>query len=111
MGVREYIGQNSIKSDDGLVLPAASFGLFAVRSLDDKTLLYVLHQSIGEPIGTNCGVVVPKNLILFTKGQNNGHVIATFLDQLSQLNEKTASMYYTCFKWQSRHEYWRRTNV
>merc|ERR1711871_982989 len=84
---------------------------FAVRSLDDKTLLYVLHQSIGEPIGTNCGVVVPKNLILFTKGQNNGHVIATFLDQLSQLNEKTASMYYTCFKWQSRHEYWRRTNV
>jgi len=143
--VREYIGQNSIKSDDGLVLPAASFGepktthaddsddedeyecnppkddkkismqaglgLFAVRSLDDKTLLYVLHQSIGEPIGTNCGVVVPKNLILFTKGQNNGHVIATFLDQLSQLNEKTASMYYTCFKWQSRHEYWRRTNV
>merc|ERR1711916_156025 len=69
------------------------------------------HQSIGEPVGTNCGVVVPKNLILFTKGQNNGHVIATFLNQLSQLNEKTASMYYTCFKWQSRHEYWRRSNV
>jgi len=143
--VIEYIGKNSTKSDDGLVLSAASFGepkmsqaddsdsedecenypqkedtnismqaglgLFAVRSLDDRTLLYALHQSIGEPVGTNCGVVVPKNLILFTKGQNNGHVIATFLNQLSQLNEKTASMYYTCFKWQSRHEYWRRSNV
>merc|ERR1711998_512433 len=26
-------------------------------------------------------------------------------------NEKTAGMYYTCFKWHSRHEYWRRSNV
>ena len=147
--VIDYIGEHSIKSDDGLVLPAVSFGeprltqvdeedddyddcitpsedkgknskefamkaglgLFAIRSLDNQALLYALHQSIGEPVGTNCGVVVPKNLVLFTKGQNNAALIAKFLKKLSDLNEKTASMYYTCFKWQSRHEYWRRTNV
>lgn len=148
--VVDYIGEHSTKSDDGLVLPAASFGepklsqvdsddeddyedplkppankanndkgftmkaglgLFAIRSLDNQALLYALHQTIGEPIGTNCGVVVPKNLVLFTKGQNNADLIAKFLKELTELNEKTASMYYTCFKWQSRHEYWRRTNV
>lgn len=146
--VVEYIGEHSTKSDDGLVLPAVSFGepkleqadedpddeeyveqpevlsknnkgfsmqaglgLFAIRSLDEQTLLYALHQTIGEPLGTNCGVVVPKNLVLFTKGHDKADHIGKFLKELTELNEKTAGMYYTCFKWHSRHEYWRRSNV
>lgn len=101
--------RRSKKADDFSL--NAGLGIFAILSIDKQTHMYALHQTIGEPLATNCGVVVPKNLILFTKGVDKGPSIAKFLKELVDLSEKTQSQFYTCFKWNSRYEYWRRSGV
>lgn len=106
----DELAMKEFEDEKGFTMKAG-LGLFVIRSLDGQTLFYALHQSIGDALATNCGVTVPKNLILFTKGQDNAKKICQFLKELTALHETPPGMYYTCFKWQSRHEYWRRSGV
>jgi len=89
---------------NGAVLKAG-LGLFAFRD-NSGQLIYALHQSVGDPVGTSCGVSQHYNLVLFTRGEVQ--VISSFIKSLIDSSEKTKSLYYKMFKWNSRHEYWRR---
>lgn len=91
----------------------AGLGLFITTTLDEsKTALYCLHQQIGKPLATQCGVQTAKNLVIFTeKGEGKAEVIADFLKQLIDMSEKTNAHYIKTYKWHARHEYWKRAGT
>jgi len=79
-------------------------GLFAFSDLQGE-VMYALHQTIGDPIGSNCGIDFYHNLVVFT--QKDVSVISNFLKYLIEQAEATSGLSYKIFKWHSRHEYWR----
>jgi len=86
----------------------SGMGLFAFK--DDKgTDILALHQQIGDPIGTNCGVSIYSNIVLFTSKVNSVNVLTNVLKHLITASEKTSHFYFNCYKWNAKHEYWRRS--
>jgi chaperone BCS1 len=66
--------------------------------------LFAIYQHMGEPVGTDCGVAVMENLIVFTanKLENLGH----FLSELVNLAEKPEKGKFLCFSWNIKRCYW-----
>jgi len=93
------------ESDDEENVPdCVGLGLFAVQD-EGGNLIYALHQRIGDPVGTSCGISFFTNLVLFST--LNVTEITKFLKKLVANSEMTKKSSFQCFKWQARHEYWR----
>ena len=65
---------------------ALGLGLGLFSFAWDGNELYALHQTIGEPVGTGCGVAVMKSLVLFAASPE---VIKGFVDELLASADKT----------------------
>ncbi len=58
---------------------------------------------MGEVVGSNCGAVVKKNLVVFTSGPLE--TLAKFLSDLVEMAEKTNEGLFACFVWQVSRQY------
>ena len=70
--------------------------------------LIALHQQIGIPVGTDCGVKIYTNLIIYT--DNEIEDLANFLTYLVEVSEKSEEGVFVCFKWHVRYHYWKKGN-
>lgn len=107
----EEIEDDKEKSEEGIEMQVG-LGLFAIETFEEsKTTMYALHQSIGDPVGTNCGIQTLKTLTVFTEGLGNEMIIAKFTKQLIDKSERTNAFFFKTYKWHARHEYWRPQGV
>jgi len=100
----------SISVDSNEVAPCrfkvnAGLGLF---NFEDQhgNVLHALHQVIGEPVGTNCGISRMESLVVF--GDIPAVKIASFLSYLVDLTQVTNESEFIIYKWVARNYYWRK---
>ncbi|KAG8462988.1 hypothetical protein KFE25_001761 [Diacronema lutheri] len=87
---------------------SAGLGLFSFEYAG-AAKLWALHQTIGSPVGSQCGVELYTNLVLFAERAANGlEVIQSFCDQLLRDSEMTRPGMFTIFKFNARQSTWRR---
>ena len=70
--------------------------------------LHAIHQSKGDPVGTQCGVEQFKNLIVITEGSE--HSLAAFFSHLIEASEITEKGIISIFNFHSRHRYWKQSS-
>ena len=80
----------------------AGLGLFKVGEL------WVLHQTLGKPQGTDCGVSLYASVVLFAARAGGGlGKIRAFCDGLVEESERSDPRRFTIYRWHLRHQYWR----
>ena len=80
----------------------AGLGLFKVGDL------WVLHQTVGEPCGTDCGVALYRSLVVFASKAAGGLArVRKFCDDLIEASEVADPRRYAIYRWHLRHQYWR----
>lgn len=89
----------------GRVATKIGYGQFSFVSKVKGEFLHALHQKIGDPIGTNCGVVIYSNLVVFTEGSIQD--LTRFFSILIEESEQTDTGTFTCFGWNIRYSYWK----
>jgi chaperone BCS1 len=127
-----YIASNLIEDDDNCTLPGGGYsvdvlpsksaenpmdlttydrimlrigyGQYAFRSLSGE-IFHALHQHVGKPVGTGCGVELMSNLIIFTSSDLSS--LGHFLSQLVRLSERPEEGKFLCFTWNIQNLYWR----
>ena len=97
--------ETSEESQSGRIATKIGYGQFSFTSKIKGEVLHALHQKIGDPIGTNCGVVIYSNLVIFTKGTIQD--LTTFFSILIEESEHTDSGTFTVFSWNIRYSYWK----
>lgn len=95
----------SIVSSVSRVATKIGYGQFSFTSKIRGEILHALHQKIGDPIGTNCGVVIYSNLVIFTEGSIQD--LTDFFSILIEESEHTDSGTFTVFGWNIRYSYWK----
>ena len=70
--------------------------------------LHAIHQTKGDPVGTQCGVDHFRNLIVITEGSELS--LATFFSQLIEASEITEKGIISIFNFNARHRYWRQSS-
>lgn len=90
---------------------ALTIGLGLFRfSFGGESGLHALHETVGEPTANGCGSVdLYTRLVLFAPKSAGGlELLQTFCDKLIADSERTRSGTFAIFRWQTRHQYWRR---
>ena len=86
-----------------------NIGLGTFSFLDfNGNRLYAIHQTKGNPVGTQCGVEQFKNLVIFTEGSELS--LAAFFSQLVEASEVTEKGIITIFNFHSRYRYWKQSS-
>jgi len=86
------------------VKPKIGYGQYSFRNFEGE-VLHALYQHIGEPVGTNSGVRVLENLIIFTSSPIES--LCRFISTMIQLAETPEKGKFICFNWHIRFQYWR----
>eukprot|EP01040_Poterioochromonas_malhamensis_P007604 gene7604-8211_t len=86
------------------VKPKIGYGQYSFRNFQGE-ILHALYQHIGEPVGTDCGVRVLENLIIFTSSTIES--LCRFISTMIQLAETPEKGKFLCFHWHIRYQYWR----
>lgn len=86
------------------VKPKIGYGQYSFRNFEGE-ILYALYQHIGEPVGTDCGVRVLENLIIFTSSTIES--LCKFISNMIKLAETPEKGKFLCFNWHIRYQYWR----
>jgi len=96
----------------------------------EGTRLRFLHQEVGKPVGSGCGVETLRNLVIFAPNNNNNGInintkeakasltsatptlpgpelLKKFCDALVAWDEATSEKVYKIYSWNSRNMYWR----
>jgi len=70
--------------------------------------LHALHQALGHPMGSGCGVDVYTTLVLFAPVVANKElcVLSSFCGDLLAASERTRDGRVTIFQWDARGQYW-----
>jgi len=86
------------------VLMKAGLGKF---SFSDSTgqPLWALHERLGDPVGSSCGIEIYTSLIVFTKG--TAESLAGFFSDLIEASEKAEPGLIQFYSWHIKHSYWR----
>ena len=95
--------QSNDKTLFGRVSLSSGFGMFHFNDLDNRKLIG-LHQRLGDPVGSSCGVSQMTSWVLFTDG--DVETIARFLSRLVENSEKTTEGVFHSFTWHIRYQYW-----
>eukprot|EP01041_Mallomonas_annulata_P012213 gene12213-25643_t len=85
-------------------------GLFSFLGTRGQRLLG-LHQAVGSPVGTSCGVQWYKTLVVFSLTAGSQSELNLFCDDLIKASEATEAGNFTIFTWHIRHQYWREEAV
>jgi len=97
--------ETSTFESTGRVATRIGYGQFSFVSKIRGEVLHALHQKIGDPIGTNCGVVIFTNLVIFTEGSIQD--LTKFFSILIEESEHTDSGTFTVYGWHIRYSYWK----
>mmetsp|Transcript_33789 Transcript_33789/g.49059 ORF Transcript_33789/g.49059 Transcript_33789/m.49059 type:complete len:495 (+) Transcript_33789:108-1592(+) len=96
---------SNVETTFGRMIQQIGYGQHKFRDFDGK-ILHCLHQKIGDPVGTDCGVKILSNLVVFTEyGLEN---LCLFFTKLLDESEKSMGGVFTCYTWHIRHQYWRK---
>ena len=82
-------------------------GIFSFVDFNGNTL-HAIHQTKGDPVGTQCGVDQFTNLVVFTEGSELS--LAAFFSQLVEASEATKKGIITIFNFNSRCRYWKHSS-
>ena len=73
----------------------------------DGQRIRILHQVVGEPVGTGCGVEELRNLVLFVDKHAGGTaLLKSFCDALVEWDERTIDKVYRIYQWNARNMFW-----
>jgi len=91
---------------------SVSLGLGVFRFAHRGQELRALHQQIGDPVGTGCGVQVLSSLVLFREGigPSAALVIQDFLSALLAESERTAKNTFQVYRWHIKFQFWQRVS-
>lgn len=64
-----------------------------------------LHQTLGEPVGSDCGATILRSLVLCA---DNIDDITALADELLAKADKTDGRKFTIYRWHCDYQYWRR---
>lgn len=78
-------------------------GVFEFFDLKN-TKLFAIHQTIGDPIGTNCGAELYKSLVVFT--DESVDELALFFSELIEISEKAEAGMVQFYSWHIKYQYW-----
>ena len=85
---------------------AAGLGLHRL-DYGGKTLR-VLHQAVGQPVGSNCGAELYKSVVVLAKREDGGLAfIRDVLDELIEKSEASDPRTFSIYRWHLKHHYWR----
>lgn len=90
-----------VKQEGRGTVKKLGLGLFDFQWKDHT--IRALHQTIGEPVGTNCGPSMFTNLVIFNDSQKT---LVSFCDELIAKADKTSGNKFTIWRFHSRHHYW-----
>jgi hypothetical protein len=103
----EQSNQIGVPKRVGRVLLNIGLGCFTFFDFNGNRL-HAVHQTKGDPVGTQCGVEQFKNLIVITDGSE--HSLAAFFSQLIEASEITEKGIISIFDFNSRCRYWRQSS-
>mmetsp|Transcript_23542 Transcript_23542/g.63802 ORF Transcript_23542/g.63802 Transcript_23542/m.63802 type:complete len:456 (-) Transcript_23542:561-1928(-) len=87
----------------------AGLGMFKF-AFGDSDNLFALHKSVGKPLAQSCGGIdMFTHIILFGETTSNGlKTLQDFCNRLIMDSEKSQDGTFSIFRWQVRHQYWKR---
>jgi hypothetical protein len=88
----------------GRVALNIGYGQFTFVGYDGE-VYNAVFQTIGQPVGTQRGARILRNLVVFTNKAIEQ--LTKFLTQLIEEDEKTSDGIFTCFIWHIEEQYWR----
>eukprot|EP01041_Mallomonas_annulata_P014404 gene14404-30670_t len=100
-------------SDNGVEVRtklSMGLGLFSFIDTRGKTL-FGLHQAVGSPVGSSCGVEWYKTLIIISPLIDSQNDLNLFCNDLIKASESTEVGSFTIFTWHIRHQYWRTESI
>lgn len=91
---------------------SVSLGLGLFRFSHRGRELKVLHQNVGDPVGTGCGPSVLSNLIIFREGVGTAATqdIREFLAEIVAESEKTTKNTFQVYRWHIKYQFWQRVS-
>ncbi len=97
-GEEEGVGKRTVS-------PALGLGLHRFAVGDE--FFHALHQTIGEPVGTECGAVLMTSLVLIAPA-GRIETIRALCEKLVQEADKTHPSKFTVFRWHIQYSRWMR---
>jgi len=96
-------GCGTEKESEEKVAKKIGLGAFLFKDHNGK-MMRAIHQVIGDPVGTDCGVQQFRSLIVFSP--ESEQQLSDFCRYLVKQSESTKEGFFTCFKWHTRYRYW-----
>jgi mitochondrial chaperone BCS1 len=88
----------------GNVMLTAGIGIFVVWSPKTKEMIHCLHQLVGKPVGTECGV--DQMTKWFVYGTNGVAVLLQFLADIVAEHDKLVQGRFIPYSWLSKQRTW-----
>jgi hypothetical protein len=98
IGAAKRVGRISLK---------VGLGVFSFLDFNGNRL-HAIHQTKGDPVGTQCGVDQLKNLVVVTESSELS--LSAFFSQLIEASEVTENGIITIFNFHSRYRYWKQSS-
>ena len=100
------VGTASEKSKQQGRLAVPTLGL-GVHSFEwDGNRLFALHEECGQPVGSDCGAVFFKHLVLLAPVRDGLLTLQVFCNSLLAAADETEARSFTIYRWDVRHSYW-----
>ena len=93
-----------------VVTPSLGLGLHKLETKDGKTL-FALKQTLGAPVGTECGATMMVSLVLFSPVANDIAYLAELSTHLVAEADKVAPSSFTVWRWNINYGRWMRGSV
>ena len=76
-------------------------------STPEPMRLYAIHQTLGQPVGTDCGASLYKSLVLVAPGKQSIEKLKELVNFLLEQADKTDHAKFSCYRWHVSYQYWR----
>jgi hypothetical protein len=81
------------------------YGQYTFKAFSGESY-FCLYQHIGNTVGTNCGVALMENLVLFT-AVSAIDKLCMFISEMINISEKPEKGKFLCFSWNIKYQFWR----
>lgn len=98
----DMIENSNVDAEDAYIT-TIGLGLFPFMWKEHE--LYALHQTVGNPVGTNGGAEIFTNLVLFARTETPD-ALGRFCRELVSMSERTRKGMINVFEWNAAHQYW-----
>jgi len=104
---RESILKKALGTCKKRGLPKVAAGLGWLDLEFNSAPFHVLHQEIGLPLASSCGIDTLKNVVLFRAADDGGQAaIGLLVQQLLDQRSKQSNGFFKVFRWHVKYQYW-----